>query len=49
MQTRLLTEKAVEIEKMISVKQHERKRQEFDPTMFKEKLFLESETGWQTN
>jgi len=29
-----LTEKAVEIDKTISVKEHERKRHVFDPTMF---------------
>jgi len=31
-----LTEKAVEIEKTISVKEHERERHDFDPTMFYE-------------
>jgi len=35
----LLTEKAVEIEKMIFVKQHERKHHDFDLTMFKENRF----------
>ena len=31
---KLLTEKAVEIGKTISVKEHERERNEFDPKMF---------------
>jgi len=35
----LLTEKAVEIEKMISVKEHERERHDFDPTIFYENRF----------
>ena len=30
----LLTEKAADIEKMIAVKEHERKRYDFDQTMF---------------
>jgi len=34
-----LTEKATEIEKMISVKEHERERYDFDPTMFHENRF----------
>jgi len=32
-----LTEKTVEIEIKISVKEHERERHDFDPTMFNEK------------
>jgi len=43
-----LTEKAVEIEKMISVKERERKCHDFDPTMFYE-IFLESEAGWHSD
>jgi len=35
----LLTEKAAEIEKTISVKEHERERHDFDPTMFYENRF----------
>jgi len=35
----LLTEKAAEIEKTISVKEHERERYNFDPTMFYENRF----------
>jgi hypothetical protein len=35
----LLTEKAVEIEKTISVKEHERERHDFDPTIFYENQF----------
>ena len=31
---KLLTEKAADIEKMIAVKEHERARYDFDPTMF---------------
>jgi len=34
-----LTEKAADIEKMISVKRHERERYDFDPTMFYENRF----------
>jgi len=34
-----LTENAAEIEKMISVKEHERKRHDFDPKMFYEIRF----------
>ena len=34
-----LIEKAVEIEQTISVKEHERKRHDFDPTMFNENRF----------
>jgi hypothetical protein len=34
-----LTEKAAEIEKTISMKEHERKRHDFDPTMFYENHF----------
>jgi len=34
-----LTEKAVDIEKMIVVKEHERERYDFDPTMFFENCF----------
>ena len=34
-----LTEKAAEIEKTISVKEHERDRYDFDPTMFYENRF----------
>ena len=34
-----LTEKAADIEKTISVKEHERKRYDFDPTMFDENRF----------
>jgi len=34
-----LTEKAAEIEKTISVKEHERERYDFDPTMFYENCF----------
>ena len=37
-------EKAVEIEKTISVKGHERECHDFDPAMFYE-IFLESEAG----
>jgi len=33
-----LTEKAAEIEKTMSVNEHERARQDFDPTMFCENL-----------
>jgi len=36
---KLLTEKAAEIEKTISVKEHERERYNFDPTMFYENRF----------
>jgi len=35
----LLTEKAADIDKMISVKEHERERYDFDPTMFYENRF----------
>jgi len=35
----LLTEKAAEIEKTISVKELERERSDFDPTMFNKNLF----------
>jgi len=35
----LLTEKAADIEKMIAVKKNERKRYDFDPTMFYENRF----------
>jgi len=35
-----LTEKAAHIEKMISVKEHERERHDFDPAMFYENHFL---------
>jgi len=35
----LLTEKAADIEKMIAVKEHERERYDFDPTMFHENRF----------
>jgi len=35
----LLTEKAADIEKRFSVKEHERKRYDFDPTMFYENRF----------
>jgi len=35
----LLTEKAAEIEKSISVKEYERKRYDFDPTIFYENRF----------
>ena len=35
----LLTEKAVEIEKTISVKEHERKRHDFDPKGFAKIVF----------
>ena len=34
-----LTEKAAQIEKNISVKEHERKRHDLDPTMFYENCF----------
>jgi len=34
-----LTEKTADIEKTISVKEHERKRHDFDPTMFYENRF----------
>ena len=34
-----LTEKAAEIEKTISVKDHDRERYDFDPTMFNENRF----------
>jgi len=34
-----LTEKALDIEKTIAVKKHERERHDFDPTMFYEKRF----------
>ena len=34
-----MTEKAADIEKTISVKEHERKRYDFDPTMFYENRF----------
>ena len=37
----LLTEKAVEIEKAISVKEHKRECHDFDPTMFYKNRFLE--------
>jgi len=36
-----LTVKAAEIEKTISVKEHERERYDFEPTMFYENLFCE--------
>ena len=42
-----LTEKAANIEKTIDVKEHERAHYDFDPTMFYEKSFLESEARWQ--
>jgi len=35
----LLTEKAADIEKTIAVKEHERERYDFDPTMFYENCF----------
>ena len=35
----LLTEKAVKMEKTISVKEHERERHDFDPTMFYKNCF----------
>ena len=35
----LLTEKAADIEKTIAVKEHERERYDFDPTMFNEIAF----------
>jgi len=35
----LLTERAADIEKTIAVKEHERKRYDFDPTMFYENGF----------
>jgi len=35
----LLTEKAADIETMIAVKEHERARYDFDPTMFYENRF----------
>jgi len=35
----LLTEKAADIEKTIAVKEHERKRYDFDPIMFHENCF----------
>ena len=35
----LLTEKAADIEKTIGVKEHERERYDFDPTMFYENCF----------
>jgi len=35
----LLTEKAADIEKTIAVKEHERERYDFDPTMFYENRF----------
>ena len=45
----LLTEKAVDIEKMIAVKEHEREHYDFDPTVFYENLFLESEARWHSD
>jgi len=41
-------EKAVEIEKTISVKEQERECHDFDPTMFYE-IFLKSEAGWHSD
>ena len=38
----LLTEKAVDVEKTIAVKEHERARYDFDPTMFYENRFITS-------
>ena len=40
----LLTEKAADIEKPVSVKEHERERHDFDP-----KMFLESEARWHSD
>jgi len=45
----LLTEKAVDIEKMIAVKEHEREHYDFDPTVFYENSFLESEARWHSD
>jgi hypothetical protein len=44
-----LKEKAAEIEKTISVKEHGRERHDFDPTMFYENCFLESEVRWHSD
>ena len=43
-----LTEKTAEIEKTISVKEHERKRCDFDPTIVYENR-LESEARWHSD
>jgi len=40
-----LTEKAADIEKTISVNEHERERYDFDPTMFYENLFWNRRPG----
>jgi len=43
----LLTEKAADIEKTIAVKEHEKERYAFDPTMFYEKSFWNRRPdGW---
>ena len=44
-----LAGKAEEIQKTISVKEHERERSDFDPTMFYENRFLESEARWHSD
>jgi len=47
----LLTEKTADIEKTISVKEHERERYDFDPTTFYGNRFskLESEARWHSD
>ena len=41
-------DKAAEIEKTISLKEHEKERYNFDPSMFYE-IFLESEARWHSD
>ena len=45
----LLTGKAGDIEKTIAVKEHERERYDFDPTMFFMIFFLELEARWHSD
>ena len=42
-------EKAADIEKTFVVKEHERARYDFDPTMFYENRFLELEARWHSD
>ena len=42
-----LMETAAEIEKTISVKEHERERYDFDPTMFYENRFWNENRFWK--
>ena len=48
MQQRIAAKKAANIEKTIVVKEHERARYDFDPTMFYENP-LESEARWHSD